>query len=251
MKRSLAPEPHHAEAGDAAPRTVAEAVYKRLRQDIVWNRLPPNAPLRSDELRAAYDVGVSPLREALSRLVSERMVTAVGQKGFRVAALSAADVIDIMETRLVIESEALTRSIRNGDTAWERELVASFHGVSRAPVPQITGADAEVWASHHRQFHMALIGACGSRWQFDLSALLFDQAERYRAVRARIVPSPRLKRSVVAEHRELFEAAMARDARAAVKALDRHYRATADAARAALEHVPALKSSTRRTGPPG
>jgi hypothetical protein len=36
-------------------------------------KLPPNAPLRSDDLRAGYDVGIGPLREALSRFVAERL----------------------------------------------------------------------------------------------------------------------------------------------------------------------------------
>ena len=53
------------------------------------------------------------------RLVSERLVTLVGQRGFRVAPLSAYDVEDTMATRLVIEGEALTRSIERGDMAWE------------------------------------------------------------------------------------------------------------------------------------
>jgi hypothetical protein len=68
--------------------------------------LAPGSPLRSDQLRARYDVGISPLREALTRLVSERLVTSVGQRGFRVAPLTAYDVEDTMMTRIVIEREA-------------------------------------------------------------------------------------------------------------------------------------------------
>ncbi len=253
MKRSVAPSPTFAAAADdfapeaaVAPRTVAEAVYQRLRQDIVWNRLPPNAPLRSDELRQAYAVGVSPLREALSRLASERMVTAVGQKGFRVAALSAEDAIDITETRILIESEALARSIARGDIAWERNVVASFHGLSRVPIPQAPGPETAAWAAHHRRFHMALIAACGSRWQLELSALLFDQAERYRAVRARLMPQPRRKRGIAAEHKELLQAALDRDAGAARKALEFHYRTTAERVLTALRHAPQVTAARRR-----
>ena len=100
MKRSVTARNEVPAAG--APRTVTEATYQRLRQDIIWGRLPPDTPLRSDELRAAYAVGISPLREALSRLVAERLVTAIGQRGFRVAPLTPDDVMDVTETRLVI-----------------------------------------------------------------------------------------------------------------------------------------------------
>jgi DNA-binding GntR family transcriptional regulator len=183
MKRSVAeavpPEPDH----NGVPRTIAESIYRRLRQDILWCRFAPGAPLRSDQLRARYGVGISPLREALTRLASERLVTAVGQRGFRVAPLTAYDVEDTMATRLVIEGEALTRSIERGDIVWETSVVAAFHALSRNPIPT-PGQSTEVWAVAHRRFHLALLSACGSRWHMQLADLLFDQAERHRILRS-------------------------------------------------------------------
>lgn len=244
MKRSVTARNEVPAAG--APRTVTEATYQRLRQDIIWGRLPPDAPLRSDELRAAYAVGISPLREALSRLVAERLVTAIGQRGFRVAPLTADDVMDVTETRLVIEKHALARSIRDGDVAWEREIVASFHTLSHGPFPLGPGPAMEPWVNFHRQFHMALIAACGSRWQIELASQLFDQAERHRAVRAKIVPEGKLKRDVAAEHQEIYEATLARNGKAAIAALERHYRTTAEHVLTALQHVPKLKKKAHQ-----
>jgi GntR family carbon starvation induced transcriptional regulator len=243
MKRSISA---FVEEPAEAPRSVAEAVYHLIRQDIVWGRLSANTPLRSDDLRKKYQVGISPLREALSRLVGERLVTTVAQRGFRVAALSAEDVLDIMETRLVIEREALSRSIQAGDLAWEREVVASYHAMSRVAIPTGPGPGAELWTSLHRQFHMSLLGASGSRWQVELSAHLFDHAERYRVVRAVIVPRPKLIRDIAAEHKRLFDAVLSRNVRVALKALDHHYRATAESVVAALRHTPRLEAARKR-----
>ena len=157
MKRSVA-ETHPVPADqNGGPRTIAESIYRRLRQDVLWGRFAPGAPLRSDELRAHYNVGISPLREALTRLASERLVTSVGQRGFRVAPLTAYDVEDTMRTRIVLERDALARSIENGDIAWETAVVAAFHTLSRNPIPRETGSATEGWAVHHRQFHLALI----------------------------------------------------------------------------------------------
>jgi DNA-binding GntR family transcriptional regulator len=247
MKRSIARVPELEVARSDVPRTVAEAIYHRLREDIVWNRLPPNAALRSDQLRATYGVGVSPLREALSRLAAEHLVTTVGQKGFRVAPVTTESVVDIMETRLVIEREALMRSLRKGDIAWETEVVASYHVLSRVRIARGPGDDAETWARHHRRFHMSLLSGCGSHWLLGLAELLFDQAERHRAIRARLVPRPKLNRDIAAEHRKIFEAALARDTKAALSALDRHYRKTAEHVIAALGHVPGMSSTSVRT----
>ena len=170
-------------------------------------------------MRARYNVGISPLREALTRLASERLVTTVGQRGFRVAPLTAYDVEDTMATRLVIEGEALARSIERGDIAWETAVVAAFHALSRHPIPKEPGPSTEVWAIHHRQFHMALLSACGSRWHMELAGLLFDQAERHRILRSKFGPQKILKRDTVREHKQIFEAALSRDAKTAVRAL--------------------------------
>jgi DNA-binding GntR family transcriptional regulator len=246
MKRSVAANAV-ALSGDQ-PRTMAEAAYARLRQDIIWGRRAPGTPLKSDELRLAYSIGISPLREALSRLVSERLVTSVGQRGFRVAPLTAEDVIDVTETRLVIEKHALARSIDAGDVAWERDIVSTYHVLSRGPFPLCLEPGLEAWMNYHRQFHLALIAACGSRWQIELASLLFDQAERYRAVRAGHVPGHKLKRDVGAEHEEIYRATLARDKKRAVAALEHHYRTTAEHVLSALQHAPETKKRAQQAG---
>ena len=240
MKRSVA-EAHYASADSVdMPRTIAESIYQRLRQDVLWGRLAPGSPLRSDVLRERYDVGISPLREALTRLASERLVTSIGQRGFRVAPLTAYDVEDTLKARLVIESDALTRSIETGDIAWETAVVAAFHALSRNPIPREPGPAREGWAVCHRRFHMALLSACGSRWLMELSGLLFDQAERHRMLRVKYGPQQKLKRDTVREHKQIFEAALARDVTAAVKALQKHYETTAKQVIAVMGRGPRL-----------
>jgi len=240
MKRSVTESRHGQAATDDLPRTVAESAYQRLRQDILWGRFAPGSPLRSDELRSRYDVGISPLREALTRLTSERLVTSIGQRGFRIPPLTAYDVEDTTRTRIVIEREALASSIENGDIRWETAVVAAFHALSRNPIPNESGPATEGWSSCHRRFHMALLSACGSRWQMELAELLFDQAERHRILRVKFAPTQRLKRDTVREHKQIFEAALARDVKAAQRALEKHYLTTAKQVTAVLARVPRL-----------
>jgi len=240
MKRSVAEALYASADAVDMPRTIAESIYQRLRQDVLWGRLAPGSPLRSDVLRERYDVGISPLREALTRLASERLVTSIGQRGFRVAPLTAYDVEDTLKARLVIESDALTRSIETGDIAWETAVVAAFHALSRNPIPREPGPATEGWAACHRRFHMALLSACGSRWLMELAGLLFDQAERHRMLRVKYGPQQKLKRDTVREHKQIFDAALARDAKAAVKALRKHYDTTAKQVIAVMGRAPRL-----------
>ena len=216
------------------PKTVTESVYRRLRTDILWGRLPPEMPLKSDALRSHYQVGISPLREALSRLASEKLVVASGQKGFRVAPLGEDSISDISHTRLVIESAALRKSIKVGDVGWESRIVASHHALSRVPIPKSPGEEVEMWTRHHRVFHMALISACGSLWQMHFAGLLFDQAERFRIIRAKELSFYEDERDPAEEHQEILESVLDRDSPAALRALERHYKATMKIALAAL-----------------
>ena len=238
MKRSVA-EIHPINSDQTSvSRTIAESAYRRIRQDILWGRFAPGSPLRSDELRARYGIGVSPLREALTRLVSERLVTSVGQRGFRVAPLTAYDVEDTMQTRIIIEQEALITL----HPPWRHGLGnGAGGGVPCAFAPSRSegaGAGHRKLGVFHRQFHMALLSACGSQWLMELAGLLFDQAERQRILRTKFGPQKILKRDTAREHKQIFEAAISRDAKAAVRALDSHYQATAEQVVSVLSRIP-------------
>lgn len=64
--------------------------YRWLKNDIIRGNFQPDEKLRMSLLTSRYALGVGPLREALSQLVAERLVTVVNQKGYRVASMSRA-----------------------------------------------------------------------------------------------------------------------------------------------------------------
>jgi GntR family carbon starvation induced transcriptional regulator len=209
------------------PGTLAESAYRRFHRDILSGRLPPGAPLRSDDARKRYGIGISPLREALSRLVSEGLAVSAAQKGFRVAPLTVDDVMDTVKTRILIEREALCLSIHLRDVEWEARLLSAHHRLSRIPLPTTPGSpEAETWSKHHREFHSALIAGCRSPWLRSLASSLFDHAERHRQIAFR--PTARIKRDAKSEHSEIVKAALAGDQKKALELLEGHYRQTAE-----------------------
>lgn len=64
--------------------------------------------------------------------MTDALVVAQGQRGFRVAPISLADFADITQTRVLLETEALRQAMALGDDAWEAEVLAAFHRLSRA-----------------------------------------------------------------------------------------------------------------------
>ncbi len=193
------------------PKTVAEATYLRLRGDLLDGRFGPGEPLRFDRLRLLYSVGISPLREALSRLATEQLVVGNVQRGFRGVEVSVEQMWDIIRARQLIEGHALAMAIKLGDDAWEAGIVAAFHRLSKAPVPGPGPHARSAWDDRHHAFHRALIAACGSPWLLHLADLLYAQSERYRRLRLTVHPRRILRRNVDREHRELMEAALARN----------------------------------------
>ena len=198
-----------------AGETLHARVLRDIRTDIVNCRLMPNERLTLEALRERYRVGWSPIREALMRLDADGLVTFEQNKGFRVAAVSREMLADLMRSRSEIESTALRWSIQNGSVAWEAELVAAFHRLSRlsklkrAP----SGSISPEWALEHRTFHRALVAACGSPTMLGIVQSLFEQAERYVSLS---IVSKAAPRNDVGEHEEIMEAALQRNANRAV-----------------------------------
>jgi DNA-binding GntR family transcriptional regulator len=213
-----------------AEKTLADTAWRLLREDILSGQLQPQARLRLDELKAKYRLGISPLREALLRLCVEGLVIGEAQRGFAVASVSLAELDDVLLTRQRIEGMALSDAIRLGDADWEARIVASFHRLSLAPLPA-RKSDVEAmraWEARHREFHQALVAACGSVWLLRFHGQLADQSERYRRVRLfQSVPTKQVARNIAAEHRAIMDAALARDAERASRLMSVHLERTA------------------------
>jgi len=210
-----------AEAEKSA-RTLTELIFNRLRVDILRCRLRPGEKLRVDELRLAYGGGGSPVREALSRLSSIGLVRAEGQRGFTVAEVSIPDLLDVTKVRIWVETTALRHAIRKGDRDWEAEILAAAHRLGAPPI----GAPAldPQWEKLHRNFHAALVRACGSPRLLSHRELLCDLSDRYRHLSVVTAKSPR---DATAEHRAIMEATLARNADVACRLLGEHFMETA------------------------
>lgn len=211
------------------PKTLVEAAYLRLRRDIIEGIRRPGEKLRVEHLKDEYQVGAGTLREALQLLMTDALVVAQGQRGFRVAPISLADFEDITRTRVLLETEALRQAIALGDDAWEAEVLAAFHRLSRAEEKLGAYADArEEWEGRNRVFHEVLISACPSRWIRHFQHILYQQSERYRRISLFHNTIPR---DVHAEHQGLCEAAVARDTERACAILTDHILRTLEALR--------------------
>lgn len=207
-------------------KTIAADITHRLREDIITCRLAPGEPLRFDVLRDHFGASFTTLREALTALAAEGLVSAEEQRGFRVAPVSRRDLTEVTDARVLIENELLRRSIEKGGDDWEIAVISTLHRLRR--IEERSGenqvADPE-WKVAHRQFHEALVSAGQSETLLAIRAGLFDRAERYRHLSASLRPRPRDK---AGEHQAIMQAAISRNADLAVRLIERHIRSTAE-----------------------
>lgn len=167
-----------------------------------------------------FNIGSSPTREALNRLLAEGLVGLEARKGFHVAPVSQDELKELVTARCWIDGAAVAEGIRRADLAWEEQLIVALHRLTRAARGRSSETEENAdWEEKHHAFHSTLVGGCGTRWIIRISDQLFDAAERYRLLAADYVP----ERNELSEHKAIVEACLERDSARAVELLTQHY----------------------------
>lgn len=199
--------------------SATQRAYLTLRRMILVGELQPGKKLKIEDLRALLDMGGSPVREALSLLVSDQLVERLDQRGFRTAEISNANFTEVMTLRCLLEERALRESIAHADAEWEHRLVIAHHQLTRQQ-----RAKMEYFEDLHKDFHIALLAACPSPVLLKFCNQLYDLMLRYRYLAGETFDYS--GRDIGREHSDIMNAAIDRDADTTWKLLLSHYRST-------------------------
>lgn len=199
--------------------SATRAAYLSIREMILVGDLPAGQKLKIEQLRGLLNMGASPVREALSLLTSDMLVERIDQRGFRAAPASLANFDEILTLRSALEDMALRQSIARATSDWEERLVLAHHRMKR-----VSGTDT--FEDAHKSFHMALLSNAGAPMLERYCSQLYDLNIRYRYLAAG--GASYQSRDIAAEHEDILEAAVQRDAEAASVALLSHYRLTGE-----------------------
>ncbi|MCP8687181.1 DNA-binding transcriptional regulator CsiR [Marinobacterium sedimentorum] len=201
---------------EAERQNQAVIAYGLLKRDITSGQFRPGDKLLMSHLKERYQIGAGPMREALSQLVAERMVTAASQRGFRVAKMSLQELNDIYDARAHLEAMIVRLAVERGDEHWEAEVIGKAHTLASVAALHSTDEMMNLWDKRHKEFHTAIARGCGSSKLLELRATLMDQAERYRQLWLRqTVFSTEALVNKRREHAAIVEALLERDAQRA------------------------------------
>ncbi|MEN3582715.1 GntR family transcriptional regulator [Streptomyces sp. ZYX-F-203] len=197
------------------PPAASERVYSHLKQGVLERDYEGGTLLTEGELAEALGVSRTPVREALLRLEVEGLVRLYPKKGALVLSVSAQEIADVVETRLLVEEHAARKAVPAPEGLVERleELLARQH--RQAAEGDLAGA-----AVTDRCFHAEIVRSGGN----DILSRLYDQLrDRQLRMGVAVMHShpDRIAKSA-GEHGEILAALRAGEADRAVELVRRH-----------------------------
>lgn len=117
------PISHHSKA-PAAKRRAADVAYDRIEAMISKLVIAPGSLIVEAELADMTQLGRTPVREALMRMVASGLIEQQPRRGLRVSNIDVVDHLDLIETRRALETLIATCSARRATTAQRKALVA-------------------------------------------------------------------------------------------------------------------------------
>lgn len=197
------------------PPTAQEFVLGELRRGIVSGELRPGEQIRQDALAERLGTSRVPLREALKILEGEGQVAYHPHRGYFVAELSSADLIEVYRIRELLEDEAVAIALPRLTQEDVAELASAMRSIeaaaAREDIPGMTQAN--------REFHFLLIERADMPRLARLIRQLWDATDAYRSVYFAEAPN---REQVEQEHRAIVEAVTARDVARTIALLHEH-----------------------------
>ncbi len=189
--------------------TAQEGVLRELRLQIASGKLKPGQQVIQDSLAASLGVSRVPLREALKVLEGEGQVTYHPHRGYFVADLSVADLVEVYRIRSILEDEALRVGVpllTDDDIEYLEDILVDVEAAAR------TGNVTAVTAAN-RRFHFAIFEASNMPRLVRMIRNQWDATDAYRGVY--FATSANLTH-MNTEHRHMISALIARDVETAI-----------------------------------
>ncbi|NOC85347.1 GntR family transcriptional regulator [Ruegeria sp. HKCCD6428] len=134
--------------------TISDTIYQNLSQQIITGELSAGEKLRQDHIARTFDTSHVPVREALLRLEAHGLARHEPRRGMRVTALDPAEVREVIEMRVALETLALQQSVQNMSPV-------ALDKIDRARIACDEAQAMPQWEALNRAFHRAILTPCG------------------------------------------------------------------------------------------
>ena len=129
-----------------------ELVYRALRERILFGEMAPGQAVTIQGLTEELSAGMTPVREAIRRLIAEGALTFQGNRRVSVPVLEAGHIDELIFARSKIDPELALRASQNATDANIADLEAEDAALDRA----IARGDLRGYLEHNFNFHARL-----------------------------------------------------------------------------------------------
>jgi DNA-binding GntR family transcriptional regulator len=106
--------------------TLSDMAYEQIEEAITTMRIPPGSVISELSLSEMFNIGRTPIREAIQRLAREHLLLILPQRGLLVPEIDLKKQLRLLETRREVE-RLICRSAARRATPAERERFARLH----------------------------------------------------------------------------------------------------------------------------
>jgi GntR family carbon starvation induced transcriptional regulator len=199
--------------------TLSSYCCEQIKQLIMHGELKPGERIKGAYLKQLLGVGLSPIREALARLVTSGLIIWEDNLGFRVNSLKHKEVYDNYLSYIKLEVLLFQESINHATRSWEAAIIGALYHLEKIETTEAK-VEYQLWAACNDEFHAALISnspfqglgqahrqlATVKDWYHQLA---YNEQQQLLAVNHY-------------EHKSLAQLALQRDGGTAAKLLERH-----------------------------
>ncbi|MBI9044142.1 MAG: GntR family transcriptional regulator [Anaerolineaceae bacterium] len=186
-------------------KSMADQAYLSIKQDIITLELGPGLQIAQSQLVARYQLGITPIREALKRLEQEGFVQSIPRFGHIVSPITIEDVRDIYELRLILEKTAIHLAVQRASD----QQIAELREKAQFTYTYQDRKSYQEFLAHNTTFHTAAVLLSGNQRLTDSITRLLDEMARIFHIGLDLRDSANEMR---AEHMALIEALEKRDA---------------------------------------
>jgi DNA-binding GntR family transcriptional regulator len=196
--------------------SLAAAVVERLREKIISGELHEGEQLRQGTIADEFQISRIPVREALSHLAAEGLITIVANRGAVVSALSPEEIMQIFEARAVLECYMLRQAIPNFKEEDFQRAEAILKQYEKSLEEE---SNIKSWGQLNWNFHSALYAPAHRPAIMSFLKTLNNNCERYTRLHLDYI---RKSPQAVEAHRQLLDICKTRDPEFASAALWKH-----------------------------
>ena len=181
-----------------------DTIYDVLRTDILNLRLRPGMIFSIKDISEAYEVGRTPVRDALISLSKEGLITFLPQRGTMISKINYDKVLNERFLRNCVEEKVILEFMAVCDLKAITELEMSLDRQEKA----VQEEDMRAFLAEDMYFHSIFYNGANKSYCNDI---ISANSGHYRRIRLLAMADSGIDEGAVKQHKEMVDAILAKD----------------------------------------